>query len=145
MVLKPVTPGIGRCKICRGKAQMYGVVDFNKSCEESKGNVLPPANIPIYYRRCAECGFLFTESFDDWTLKDFKAHIYDEDYAKVDPDYEEERPEGLRKMLHARFPDLPKDLRILDYGGGNGSLTAKLREDGFKNVKAYDPLTPKFA
>ncbi|HLY58971.1 MAG TPA: class I SAM-dependent methyltransferase [Stellaceae bacterium] len=143
--LKPVAGRDAPCKICRGKATLFGVVDFNKSCEDRRGAVLPPAGVPVHYRRCGECGFLFTECFDDWTISDFKAHIYDECYAAVDPDFAEKRPASLRSMLDQLFPALPRDLRILDYGGGEGALTSRLKADGFTAVAVYDPLVPDYA
>lgn len=144
LALKPLAGRESACKICRGKAILFGVVDFSKSCEDRRGQVMPPAGIPIHYRRCSECGFLFTESFDDWSLADFKQHIYDDRYEAVDPDYREKRPAALRAMLDQLFPALPHDLRILDYGGGDGALAAKLRAGGFERVECYDPIVPGF-
>ena len=35
--------------------------------------------------------------------------------------------------------------RILDYGGGNGTLAELLRVAGFADVTTYDPFVPRFA
>ena len=85
--LKPVTTVSVPCKICGGSAALYGVVDFNKSCEEARGHRLQLSGVPIYYRRCVTCSFLFTDAFDDWSNDEFKAHIYNDSYHTVDPDY----------------------------------------------------------
>jgi hypothetical protein len=68
------------CKICGAEAALYGVVDFHKSCAELSGVRLPLSGVPIYYRRCAVCDFLFTEAFDGWDHDQFKARIYNDGY-----------------------------------------------------------------
>jgi 2-polyprenyl-6-hydroxyphenyl methylase/3-demethylubiquinone-9 3-methyltransferase len=133
------------CKICRGKAILFGVVDFNKSCEDRRGRAAPSLGIPIHYRRCIECGFLFTEYFDRWSLDEFRQHIYDEHYDSVDPDYRDKRPTALAQMVLGTFPTLPPDTPILDFGGGNGVFAQRLGEAGFTHAQTYDPLTPEFA
>jgi hypothetical protein len=80
------------CKICGGAAELYGVVDFHKSCAEADGVRLRLSGVPVYYRRCATCEFLFTDAFDDWSHDQFKAHIYNEGYLTVDPSYQTARP-----------------------------------------------------
>ena len=65
--LKPVSAATSPCKICGGAAALYGVVDFHKSCVEVQGARLPLSGVPIYYRRCASCEFLFTDAFDGWS------------------------------------------------------------------------------
>src|SRR5271154_3300788 len=90
--LKPVSTAASPCKICGGPAALYGVVDFHKSCEEVRGVRFALCGVPIYYRRCANCNFLFTDAFDDWSTEQFKMRIYNDEYKKVDPDYETTRP-----------------------------------------------------
>ena len=92
IVLRPVLPEPIPCKICGAPAPPYGTVDFNKSCDEPRAEKLPPLGIPVTFRRCAGCGFLFTECFDDWTDQQFKEFIYNDAYIKLDPD----SPAGLR-------------------------------------------------
>jgi len=100
--LKPVTTAPTLCKICGGAAPLYGVVDFNKSCEEANGLKLSLAGVPVYYRRCANCHFVFTDAFDDWGADQFKTHIYNDDYRMVDPDYKTTRPRGNPPTPRAR-------------------------------------------
>jgi 2-polyprenyl-6-hydroxyphenyl methylase/3-demethylubiquinone-9 3-methyltransferase len=120
---------------------LYGVVDFNRSCEESRGRYLPLAGIPIYYRRCGSCGFLFSDSFDDWTDDDFQRHIYNDGYLQVDTDYAEARPVYSAGLVEQLFGGSKASLRVLDYGGGNGRLGELLRASGFSAVETYDPFT----
>src|SRR5690349_4602579 len=92
--LRPVSATRLACKICGNGAPLYGVVDMHRPCQI--GGVFAPAlsGVPIYYRRCDNCGFLFTDAFDDWSQDDFKTHIYKGGYLAVDPGYVEVRPRG---------------------------------------------------
>jgi SAM-dependent methyltransferase len=141
--LRPISPDARPCKICGGAAQLYGEVDFNRSCEEQRGLKLPLLGIPVHYRRCTGCGFLFTECFDDWTEAEFKQFIYNDGYIKVDPDYLEVRPAGNAAQMVRQFDQDRARIRILDYGGGNGLLARRLRSAGFAHVQTYDPFTPE--
>lgn len=133
------------CKICGGPASLFGVVDFNRSCEEARGMFLPLSGIAIYYRRCSACGFLFTDSFDDWTEADFKRYIYNDDYLAVDPHYARTRPDKHARMIADAFDKDKSRLRVLDHGGGNGRFGESLRGYGFPAVETYDPFTPEFS
>src|SRR5688572_11644768 len=93
MKLNPAATAVDApCKICGADSPLFGVCDFNRSCEEGRGKFLPLSGIAIYYRRCSSCGLLFTEAFDRWAEDEFKAHIYNGGYAVVDPDFEDVRP-----------------------------------------------------
>jgi 2-polyprenyl-6-hydroxyphenyl methylase/3-demethylubiquinone-9 3-methyltransferase len=140
--LRPTDPAPAPCKLCGGVARLFGVTDFNRSCEEIRGNFLPLAGIPIYYRRCAACGVVYTEAFDDWSHADFEAHIYDADYGAVDPDYEEVRPTNNAALVARMFGQAAGGLDVLDYGGGNGVLATRLKAAGFPSAETYDPFHP---
>jgi SAM-dependent methyltransferase len=133
------------CKICGGPSQLYGVTDFHKCCEEVRGTRLPVSGIPIYYRRCEVCGFLFTDAFDGWSEAEFKAHIYNAGYLVVDPDYTEIRPRNNAGLVQRMFGSHRAELRVLDYGGGNDVLCSALRAEGFPVAATYDPFVPDFA
>jgi hypothetical protein len=133
------------CKCCGGMARLYGVCDFAKNCHEQGGTVLPLAGIPIYYYRCAACGFIFTTQFDEATHEELKRHIYNDEYVRVDPDYVSYRPAGNAKFVADCIGEHKDSISILDYGGGNGVLANHLRELGFNNVETYDPFTEVFA
>ena len=128
------------CKICGGAAALDGVVDFNKTCAEQQGVVLPLIGVPVYYHRCTSCGAMFTVAFDHWTQQDFLRHIYNDGYARVDPDYAELRPLNNARTV-ARFVARAPGIRILDYGGGNGRLARELAAQGL-NAVSWDAMEP---
>ena len=37
------------CKVCGAPSPLDGVVDFNKSCSEAQGTLLPLRGMPVYY------------------------------------------------------------------------------------------------
>jgi SAM-dependent methyltransferase len=142
--LRPPSPEPRPCKICTAPAPLYGVVDFSRSCEVARGTHLPLVGVPIYYRRCGSCGFLFSDGFDDWTKADFQQHVYNDDYLAVDPDYAETRPLACAELVTRLFGTDRTSLRVLDYGGGNGKVGELLRAEGFPVVETYDPFTPRY-
>src|ERR1700735_5377995 len=79
------------CKVCGCPSPLFGVVDFHKSCVEAQGRRLSLSGIPVYYRRCTTCRFVFTDAFDTWSQEPFLEHIYNRDYIVVDPDFVEVR------------------------------------------------------
>ena len=127
------------CHVCGGDCRLLDVVDFNKSCEESRGVFLPIVGVPIYYALCADCGFCFAPQIYEWSLADFAAHIYNEDYKLVDPDYESVRPAANAAFIASLFGKDVSKIRHLDYGGGNGALSILLRAQGFAST-SYDPF-----
>jgi SAM-dependent methyltransferase len=145
LALKPVFPEPLPCKVCGALAALYGVVDFNRPCDIGSGVRLPLAGIPVYYRRCAACGFLFTDAFDSWTDEEFKAHIYNDDYLAVDPDYKDTRPRTNAELVAALWAGHMATTRLLDFGGGNDVLCSVLRSKGFPEAQTYDPFVPEYA
>jgi hypothetical protein len=145
--LAPLSPAEERpCKICGGRAPLFGAIDFNKSCDAIPELRLPPSGHLIPYNRCLQCGFVFTSSFDAWSHETFARWIYnDEYYAKFDPEYEVKRPNANAGFLLNLFASAKADLTVLDYGGGNGSLGAQLAAKGFRSAVTYDPFTPAHA
>jgi SAM-dependent methyltransferase len=128
------------CKVCQGSSPLFGVVDFHKSCEEARGRRLALSGCPVYYRRCEQCGFTFTDVFDGWSQEDFKHRIYNADYILVDPDYAESRPIGNARLVAESFAGSRDMIRILDFGGGAGLLAERLRAEGF-DAATYDPFS----
>jgi len=133
-------PGPIACKVCGAPSALFGVVDFHKSCIESQGRRLALSGVAVYYRRCTQCGFAFTTAFDAWKWDAFRDHIYNNEYIVVDPDFVELRPAGNAHLIANSFPDAKKTIQILDYGGGNGVLAARLRDQGF-SAATYDPYS----
>ncbi len=126
------------CKICKGPAPLYGVADFNKNCLEREKVFLPLLGEPVYYHQCESCRLIFSTAFDDWSAADFKAHIYNDDYVTVDPEYVEIRPRKLAGMVF-NFIKRGTNLKLLDYGGCEGKTAALLREKGIA-ATSWDPM-----
>ena len=144
--LNPVSTHIRPCKICGGAAPLYGVVDFHKSCLEKEGGVgLSLAGVPIYYRRCANCKFLFTDAFDNWNNEQFKKYVYNADYGLVDPDYQTARSSANARFILKYWEPVKSQTRVLDYGGGNDAFCAALRTAGFPVAVTYDPMVSEYA
>ena len=133
-------PESSPCKCCDYPAALFDLCDFNKSCEEKHGKHLPLSGIAVYYYKCSHCGFIFTRDLDQGTDAEFKEHIYNDDYIKVDPDYDIVRPQINAKMIIDAFGLHCSRLNILDYGGGNGKLAGLLSQGGAKQAVSYDPF-----
>lgn len=137
----PITdPPPTQCKICQSPSPLFGVVDFHKSCIEAKGQHLKLSGQPIYYRRCQQCAFTFTDAFDAWTPLAFHRNIYNDDYITVDPEFVEVRPAGNARVVAATFQASRASMRILDYGGGTGLFAQRLRDQEF-SATTYDPFS----
>jgi len=143
--LRPVSTLPAACKICGGISELFDCLDFSRSCEEARGRFLPRSGVAVYYRRCTACGFICTHAFDDWPQALYETFIYNESYLEVDPDFASARPETNAAWLIRNFSSARDEIRLLDWGGGNGLLTAKLREAGFPVAETYDPFTPEFS
>lgn len=96
----------------------------------------------VTYHRCPACALLFTGDFDAWGREDFRARIYNEGYADVDPDYAGSRPAASAELIGKLFGEGCRGLDVLDYGGGDGALTALLRSEHGMNAEVYDPFNP---
>lgn len=124
------------CKLCKGRANHFCYVDFNKSCNNYP---LERSGISVEYFKCKECDLVFTDFCDNWLPSDFKKFIYNDEYILVDPGYT-----GARSVINAelfsRILEPARNLSILDYGGGNGGLSKQLMSFGFSNCQTYDPF-----
>ena len=136
--LRPASATALSCKICHGPAALFGVVDMHRPCEIPNGVRPPLSGVPIYYRRCATCGFLFTDAFDDWSIDQFKTHIYNDGYLAFDPDYAGKRPISCANMVAQFWAAHKSNTRVLDFGG-------VLRASGFLDAVTYDPMVPEHA
>ena len=128
------------CKVCQGPSPLFGVVDFHKSCLEQHGLRLEVSGHPVYYRRCKQCAFTFTNLFDPWTKEEFSRYIYNDFYITVDPDFVETRPALNAALVAQTFSASRSSIQILDYGGGSGLLAQKLRDQKFA-ATTYDPFS----
>jgi hypothetical protein len=97
------------------------------------------AGVPVYYTLCDQCGFCFAPELHRWSIDEFAARIYNDDYKLVDPDYLDARPRANAQMLAGMFAKQALAIRHLDYGGGNGVLSGELFASGW-NSSSYDPF-----
>jgi len=126
------------CKICGGAAQLFDVLDFGRVCSEAPYLDRPYA-IPVCYRRCAECSFIFTNFFDEFPNEFWTRFVYNSDYYSiVDPEYQESRPRKNFHLIGAVLHNSRKWIG-LDYGAGNGMLARLLDASGLP-YDSYDPF-----
>jgi len=124
LIVKSVVE-IGCCKVCQGEATLYGVTDFNTIChsENASRYTYPLTGVAIYYHQCQTCGLVYTHACDDWTPADYAQHMYNEAYGQFDPNYEINRPMRNRDLILTLFKKY-HGKKMLDYGGGTGTLAA---------------------
>lgn len=136
-------PADARCKICGGVARLFDVCDFATHCHRPPTGAETLTGIAVYYYRCSACGFLFTPLTDGWSVQEFQAHIYNDDYYRIyDPGYADERPRANANMIARFFGANRQNLSVLDYGGGDGALCRILsQEHGFADALSYDPIS----
>lgn len=127
------------CPACAGSATLLDTVDFNKSCEELRGLVLPKSGLGIDYLLCDGCGFCFSPGIARWSKEEFAERIYNDGYVAVDPDYLEARPRANAQAVASMFGKHVLTIRHLDYGGGNGLLSSTLFAEGWDS-QSYDPF-----
>jgi hypothetical protein len=126
------------CKVCGGEALPFDIVDFNKSCD----HVLYPLGlsaIPVMYRQCSQCQFIFTGFFDSFTNEQWRRYVYNDEYIRVDPEYRDQRPRAHARELISFLMGRKSKIIGLDYGGGNGLTAALLRQNGW-TFDSYDPF-----
>ncbi len=94
----------------------------------------------VEYFRCQRCELIFTDFFDEWSNQDFSDFIYNDEYIKVDPEYETVRPCRSAAELAGSL-DGAQDARLLDYGSGSGAFAQEMRQRGFGATESYDPIS----
>ena len=133
------TGSLPACPVCSAASTLLDTVDFNKSCEEHNGLILPRTDVPVRYLLCSGCGFCFAPDICAWPPEEFERRIYNEAYIEVDPEYLDVRPRNSAAIMRAIFRSPGPTVHHLDYGGGNGLLSQVLCEAGW-NSTSYDPF-----
>lgn len=87
------------------------------------------------YYKCSTCAFLFDKDFLDTKKLQLKiSKVYEKNYFE-DIDYGwKDRGDKVSKKINIlltlyRFFTFKKKIRVLDYGGGNGYITSKIRKN----------------
>ena len=125
------------CKVCGGDTRLSHVVDFNQWDDHEAMATTPLKGWPVYYRRCGDCGFLFTNFCDTWDVHMLLRHIYNDEFFAVNPDIFTQRPQSAAVKFMSLFPEGQR-LSILDYGAGNVEFTQMLRGNGYTEVDRFD-------
>ena len=128
------------CKCCGGATAFFVCHDFSRTCEDHKAPVFAPSGVDVPYYRCAACGFVFTSYFDAWSKEDFAERIYNAEYILADPGFAGARPQYVADQLSEMLAPLKADIKLLDYGGGEGTLTRELKQRGFEKSESFDPF-----
>jgi len=123
------------CPICSKPTKHLDTIDLSTNC---LGLFFTSDATPIEYVLCAHCGFCFSPTMYAWSDRHLSETVYNSEYVLVDPDFVSERPTNVFKALVNAFPD-PKNIKHLDYGGGNGLLSSLLKEVGW-STQTYDPF-----
>ena len=133
MRVSPTAP----CKICDGESSPFDIVDFNKSCVQGQYAFGLKA-IPVIYRMCKQCQFIFTDFGDAFCGNEWATHVYNDDYVKVDPEYLHARPCRNAREIITLLAGRQETTVGLDYGGGNGTTADLLRANGWA-FDCHDP------
>jgi SAM-dependent methyltransferase len=127
------------CKICSGPTNVFDVLDFGRVCAKIP-YLQQPYGIPVYYRRCIRCSFIFTDFFDDFRAEFWTQFVYNKEYYDlVDPEYLDRRPRMNSRLISALVRNAKKDWIGLDYGAGNATLARLLDSEGLI-FDSYDPF-----
>jgi SAM-dependent methyltransferase len=134
----PISSQAPPCPVCGNSCEWLDALDFNRSCDEGRGKVLPKSGVLVCYALCHHCAFCFAPQLYAWQPETFERWIYNDRYVEVDPDYLDVRPRANADSLNVMFVQGPAG-RHLDYGGGNGMLADILRTRGWDSI-SYDPF-----
>ena len=140
-----------QCKCCNADSPFIGTLDLNKSCHDRFGKrVFDISSIEIMYYKCSNCGFIFTNHMDNWTVEEFKEKIYNSEYGLADgviPGFEAGIEDPRKSISYGNganianhFLDSKDEIKVLDFGaGGNpGNTGLALIDMGF-DVTSFEP------
>ena len=131
-----------KCKVCSGDMTCFGKADTGKTCWE-KPFIFGKSGVLATYNICTMCRSIFTFDFDDWSSDRWGKEIYNEDYAKVDPEFASVRPQRTATWITDRLASVDEEVSLLDYGCGNGQLVQYLKDAGYAKTDGYDPIFHK--
>jgi hypothetical protein len=127
------------CKICGETTDLFDVIDLGKTCDLVSAYPRGLTGTPVYYRRCRDCGFIFTSHFDEYTDAEWKEVIYNAEYSVIDPDYALRRPARNARFVEILLGHRRHSIIGLDFGGGNGVTAEILRRRGW-TFDSHDPF-----
>ena len=119
------------CKVCDADSPLLDVIDLAR---HATSTAYPDglSGVAVHYYRCLDCGLVFTPFFDRFTHEMWRAHIYNADYKRIDPEYAGDRPiRSARVIACAARPIWSPGDRGCDFGGGNGMTADLLTRSGY--------------
>lgn len=119
------------CPICSRATARFSAVKWDRkstAAQESRWK----------YYHCDHCGSYFLDEMRGWSPEMFAEKVYNAEYSKTDVEFDGTRSKKLLPKI-AGILKMCSGSRILDYGGGSGSLVDLLRKDGF-DAYCYDPF-----
>ena len=130
----------GICKLCDGASESFDVVDETKFCSE-----LVPYFFGLSGSSCLLSSLhkmwlhLYT-ALRQLVKGEFSRRIYNDDYIKVDGEYNNIRPKAMAQSFAKAFP-ATKNMRVLDYGSGTGEFASLLNLLDLSMLRLYDPFS----
>lgn len=122
------------CPICKSSNARAETIPFDKSCETDSDS-----GDPVEYLTCVDCGYAWAPELCAKPASWFAEHIYNADYGKFDPEYDGTRAARQAQNIKFAYSFARARIRHLDFGSGEGLLTAKLKQAGFDST-SYDPF-----
>jgi Methyltransferase domain len=143
MHVQKLACGAPQCKVCRGPTRLFDVLDFNRQCALNSPYPDGLSGIPVHYHQCTQCQFIFTAFFDDFGAEQWVEHVYNADYARIDPEFDGTRALRTVAIVKAAMrPWWQAAHTACDYGGGKGLMAAALRQQGYA-FNSTDPFGDK--
>ena len=119
------------CPICQRQTARFTAVKWDKKSTEAQESRWK-------YYHCDQCGCYFLDEMREWTPEMFAEKVYNAAYGNVDVEFDGTRSKKLLPQI-IRLLEQFGAKRILDYGGGNGTLADLLRRKGY-DAYSYDPF-----
>lgn len=125
-----------KCPICTFKSTLFTTVPFSKNCTDLEIATDQP---PVDYYMCDNCNFVFSPKLMQFSNQQLKELIYNEEYSKFDPEFDDVRPQDCLRIMSNMIPDNIKHrIKHLDFGSGSGELVKLLRKNGWDSY-GHDP------
>jgi SAM-dependent methyltransferase len=130
------------CPVCASIARWFCSLDFAVSGNDyfAGSRTFADTGVEAQYFRCEECEFMFSPFFWGFSQEDFRALIYNESYLLADPPFAHDRPMRDARCVAALLGDKFREAHLLDFGGGEGKFAGFMRQLGYPNCVAYDPI-----
>ena len=127
------------CKICGSRGLIAQCkVNFNELYGKNEVLGIPNGGPDVFYYRCSNCGFTFTDYLDDWTDDQFIREIYNDEYHRIDDEYRTARPNFNFGRFCRNFT-MYTNQSLLDYGGGSGVFSDCVKNSGCSEAHTFDP------